>query len=129
MPIAPMIDCVFLMLVYFMTTSSLKKAEAELLVGLSGSPSVFDPVPSFDNQTIRIDEKGKASLNGFVADDKASGWRAGLALQLEALKQTSKAAGTELKITVAPAPQSPHSSIIDILDALQAAGVESVRFP
>ena len=54
MPIAPMIDCVFLMLVYFMTTSSLEKSEAELRFPFAAAGPASTAEPAVDEQRIRL---------------------------------------------------------------------------
>jgi len=126
MPIAPMIDCVFLMLVYFMTTSSLERAEAEMPVNLPLSGAVSDPLPAVDQQHIVILESGHAVLNGYRADNRGHGTRPGLRQQLAAFRQTCEAAGSGARILVVPQAGAPHHAIMAVLDACAGAGITQV---
>ena len=44
MPIAPMIDVVFLLLIYFMVSATLQRQEADISFGLPGTVEQADPL-------------------------------------------------------------------------------------
>ena len=53
-PIAPLIDAVFLLLIYFMVTSSLEKQEADISFELPGTVEQEEPLELPDEQVIEI---------------------------------------------------------------------------
>lgn len=128
MAIAPMIDCVFLMLVYFMVTSSLARSEGELELALgTGGGQALDPLEEVDRQTVVIDAEGIARINGFAADSIGRGYRPGLVRQLILFRTGAQQAGGEAKLVVDPVSEAPHQAVIDVLDAAVEAGLTDVR--
>ena len=67
-PIAPMIDCVFLMLIYFMVTSSLEQQEADIAFQLPGLVEQSDPLELPDEQIIELDAAGQVVVNEYRYD-------------------------------------------------------------
>lgn len=129
-PIAPMIDCVFLMLVYFMTTSSLEKSEADLDCPAGQAGIAADPLPSVDEQQLALSGTGVVSWNGSafsLLDGPAA--LAGLQQRLEAFELTCRDAGSEPSLRLDPDPDAPHQALVFLLDAVTLAGIEKVHFP
>lgn len=129
-PIAPMIDCVFLMLVYFMTTSSLEKSEADLECPLGQAGIATDPLEAVDEQQLTITPTGFVEWNGssFSLLDSPDG-RVALRQRLEAFKLTCAQSGSEPSVRVMPAEEAPHQAIVSLLDAVSLSGIESIHFP
>ena len=67
-PIAPLIDAVFLLLIYFMVTSSLEKQEADISFELPGTVEQEEPVELPDEQVIEIREDGQIVVNEYNYD-------------------------------------------------------------
>ena len=67
-PIAPLIDAVFLLLIYFMVTSSLERQEADISFELPGTIEQDEPLELPDEQIIDISEKGQVSVNEYAYD-------------------------------------------------------------
>jgi biopolymer transport protein ExbD len=130
MPIAPMIDCVFLMLVYFMTTSSLEKSEADLPVPVGQAGMSADPLPAVDEQQLAVDAEGAVLWNGsrFALLGEAPA-PAGLRQRLARFKGTCDQAGSEPSIRILPDAQAPHQALVTLLDALGDAGIETIQLP
>ena len=129
-PIAPMIDCVFLMLVYFMTTSSLQKSEADLPVpvGQAGMPS--DPLPAVDEQQLALDESGAVLWNGSrfaLLEQPASA--GSLQDRLERFRLTCEAARSEPSLRLIPSPGTPHQALVTVFDAIEVAGIARIQLP
>ena len=126
--IAPMIDVVFVILVFFMSLTATVKIEAELNTKLPGSAVSSAPVNFPDEQTIGVAIDGQVLLNDDPIDapDDASTPR--LVNALMRLKQNADAAQTTLLVTIASAPKAPYQRTIDVLNALAAAGVDNVTF-
>lgn len=128
-PIAPMIDCVFLMLVYFMTTSSLERSEADLEAPFSAAGIASDPLPAVDEQELVLANDNAVLWNGsrFPNDGRGFG-RGALSARLEAFKESCAAAGTEAMIRIAPEPEAAHQALVSLLDTLKSSGLERIHF-
>ena len=129
-PIAPMIDCVFLMLVYFMTTSSLEKSEADLPCPFAQAGGAADPLAAVDEQRLALDGQGRVLWNGSVFE-LATDPSATVSLQhrLIGFRDTSASAGSEPSLRLEPAAMAPHQALVTLLDAVNVAGIETVHFP
>jgi biopolymer transport protein ExbD len=129
-PIAPMIDCVFLMLVYFMTTSSLEKSEADLACPSGQAGMAADPLEAVDEQRLQVSSNGAVLWNGsrFELLGSADGG-ASLRVRLEAFRRTCGQSGSEPSLRVEPEPEAPHQALVTLLDAVTLAGIESIHFP
>lgn len=124
MPIAPMIDCVFLMLVYFMTTSSLERSEADLPCPVVGQgAAVAMPLEAIDEQFVLLDATGRANWNGsqFIMDD----WTGvdALADRLHRFGAACEAAGSKPRLVITPAPDTLHQTLIRTLDTVSRSGL------
>ena len=70
--IAPLIDCVFQLLIYFMVSASLQKTEADLSISLPGSVIQAQQVTMPDEQIIEIQSNGTVLMNGKKYDTEVS---------------------------------------------------------
>jgi len=61
---APLIDCVFLLLIFFLVATTLKKLEPELKVDLPESAAAIQVVQDQDVLVLGVDEMGKVHLGG-----------------------------------------------------------------
>jgi len=64
--IAPLIDVVFLLLIYFMVSAQLKRPEADLGLSLPGEVSVSTQMVLPDEQIIQVNAAGDIILNNHV---------------------------------------------------------------
>ena len=129
-PIAPMIDCVFLMLVYFMTTSSLERSEADLPCPVNQPGIAADPLPAVDEQTIILSGEGAALWNGSRFEILSGPSETdSLKNRLEAFQEACLVAGSEPSLRLDPADGAPHQSLVTLLDAISESGIESIHFP
>lgn len=130
MPIAPMIDCVFLMLVYFMTTSSLQKSEADLPVPVGQAGMATDPLPAVDEQQLVLDQEGAVLWNGSRFDLLGSvAGLSGLSARLGRFKSTCEQAGSKPSVRIQPSSETPHQALVALLDALNEAAIETIQLP
>ena len=121
--IAPLIDVVFLLLVYFMVTASLIKREADLPFQLP-VPIVKHLMPDHALEVlVEISEPGHISIEGTVYSDPLD-----LAQQLAVLKTVAEASGNQLVVSVLPADKTQHGSIIPVMDACALAEVDNLSF-
>ena len=68
MQIAPMIDCVFLMLIYFMVSATLQRQEADISFQLPGVVEQSEPLDMPDEQIIEIRSYGQVVVNEYSYD-------------------------------------------------------------
>ena len=128
LPIAPMIDVVFLLLVFFMVSSSIQKQEADIGFSLPAMVKTSQPVSFPDEQIIEIDAAGRAWVNGYAYDDPGQLRYEKLTQMLSRYREGSEAAQSAARVTIAPADDTPHQMVVRVMDACQAAGLESVSF-
>ncbi len=126
--IAPMIDVVFVVLVFFMSLTAAIKVEAELNTKLPGSATTTTAVEFPDEQTISIDSTGQVLLNDAPFDAPNDSAMPTLTDTLKRLKQNSTNANTVLLITISSEPKAPYFRTIDVLNALAAAAIDNVTF-
>jgi len=127
-PIAPMIDCVFLMLIYFMVTSSLEKQEADIRFQLPGLAEQSEPLDLPDEQIIELNAQGQPSVNEYPYDHPADRRYQELARMLSRFKQASDANRVESIVTIAPDDETPHQNIVKVMDAINWAQIKNVNF-
>ena len=127
-PIAPLIDAVFLLLIYFMVTSSLEKQEADISFELPGTVEQEEPLELPDEQVIEIRENGQIVVNEYNYDSPRSNRLIELQEMLTRLQESSLANKTVTQVTIAPDPKTRHSRIIKVMDAVAAAGIKGVNF-
>lgn len=125
---APMIDIVFLLLIYFMVTTTLLKQEADLGMQLPGKVQQREPVKMPDEQIIEVRADGRIILNGQVFDAVDSREMPELTATLTRFKQSSDLTGTPAMITIQADNDSVHQRAIDVMNACAAAGIRSVSF-
>ncbi|MBC8040437.1 MAG: biopolymer transporter ExbD [Opitutaceae bacterium] len=126
--IAPMIDVVFVVLVFFMSLTSAIKVEAELNTKLPGNATTSAKVEFPDEQMITIETDGTVLLNDDPLDPKDSRELRKLTDAMMRLKENATAAQTLLLVTITSAPKAPYYRTIDVLNAMAVAGVENVTF-
>lgn len=126
--IAPMIDVVFVILVFFMSLTSTVKIEAELNTKLPGTAVTSTAVEFPDEQTIGIEINGQILLNDDPFDDPADSRLPRLTGTLLRLKENAEASKTTLLVTIASDPKAPYHRTIEVLNALAVAGIPNVTF-
>ena len=126
--IAPMIDVVFVILVFFMSLSATVKIEAELNTKLPSGVTTSTSVEFPDEQTISIDVNGQVLLNDDPMDAPGDAALPTLTNTLLRLKQNADNAKTKLLVTISSAPKAPYARTIDVLNALAYAQIDNVTF-
>lgn len=127
-PIAPMIDVVFLLLIYFMVSSTLERQEADLSFQLPGTVEQEAPLDMPDEQIIEIREDGQVVVNDYPYDAPESTRLHELAAMLTRFREASQANKVEAIVVIAPADDVAHARIVQVMDACSIAGIQAVNF-
>ena len=126
--IAPMIDVVFVIMLFFMLMAGSVKVEKELNTKLPGVAITSAPTDFVDEQIIGISPQGDITLNDEPFDSAGSTELPQLKATLMRLKQAGDAAKSPVLITIVSDPQAKYRRTINVLDALAVAGIGNVTF-
>lgn len=141
MNISSLIDCVFLLLMYFLVATSLV-SEKKLDINIPGTDqaSSSDKRPKVDpgniavradgtvfwNKDLQVGDPYDASLVSGTPEYRAQRNMDGLVEQLKLLKEQADAVETTPVVMLAGAAKAPHQRIVDVMGALASAGIHSV---
>jgi biopolymer transport protein ExbD len=125
--IAPLIDCVFLLLIYFMVTASLVKKEADIAFALPASVSQTEPVNLPVEVIIEIDSDGTVQVEG-LKYDVSDRMLNELVVHLQGLQQIAASQSSIFTVNLLPGGDVLHERIIQVMDACAAAGVKNLTF-
>lgn len=126
--LTPMIDIVFLLLIYFMVTTSIVKEEADLGVTLPSSLAAPPDTPLPEQHYIDILVDGTTLLNGMPSDNPGNPDLPNLRRTLQGLKLSSDRAGLKTIVVIQPDPETYQQSVINVLNVLKAVGIRSISF-
>ena len=125
--ITPLIDVVFLLLIYFMVTASLIQKEADLSFMLPAVTKPDDPIILPIEVLIEVSEAGDISIEGMVFGQGSSNLD-DLIGQLITLKQAAESSDSELIVNILPSDKALHGRIVKVMDACAAANVKNMSF-
>jgi biopolymer transport protein ExbD len=126
--IAPMIDVVFVIMLFFMVMAGAVRVEKELNSQLPGTAETSGSTDFVDEQIITISEAGEICLNDEPMDSPQSRDLPQLKNTLLRLKQNSDAAKTPAIVTIVSEELAKYSRTVDVLDALAVAKIDNVSF-
>lgn len=124
-PMGPMIDCVFLLLLYFMVASQIKIQEIYLGMNLPSSAVSEQKKALPAELTIAILDSGDVLCNQLPVG--GTGDRDLEELRVK-LTKVIGLFGEDQPVVVHPQPQVRHQRIIDVLNACAASGVKNLSF-
>lgn len=125
--IAPLIDVVFLLLIYFMVTASLVKKEGDISFMLPATVSQPEKMDVPVEVVIEIDADGTVILEGmqFPREDRALG---DLVNHIRGLKKIAGSQKAPFFVNVMPEKTTLHRRVVDVMDACAAADVDNLSF-
>ena len=126
--IAPMIDVVFVIMLFFMVMAGAVKVERELNTQLPGSAETTNSTDFVDEQIIAISEEGEILLNDEPYDTASSRELRQLKGTLMRLKANADAAKSPIMVTIVSDEKAKYSRTVDVLDALAVAKIDNVTF-
>ena len=128
MQMGPMIDMVFLLLVFFMVTAKPVKQESDISLGLPGTVSAEESVELPDEQRIRIEDDGSIVLNDSVIGPPADSALTGLVATLKRFKESADANKADALVTLDASDGTNQQRIVDVLNACAKADIGGVTF-
>jgi biopolymer transport protein ExbD len=126
--IAPMIDVVFVILLFFIAQASNIQVENAHVTKLPGSVEAVGAVDLPDEIAIRIEEDGQVYLNDDPLDAPDAKALPELASSLNSLREASDASKSKVLVTIYANELALYSRVIDVLDALSRAKITDVTF-
>jgi len=128
MQMGPMIDMVFLLLVFFMVTAKPVKQESDISLGLPGTVAAEETIELPDEQRIRVEDDGSIVLNDSVLAAPADTELAGLVATLTRFKESADANKADALVTLDAADGTNQQRIVDVLNACAKADITGVTF-
>jgi biopolymer transport protein ExbD len=128
MQMGPMIDMVFLLLVFFMVSAKPIKQESDINIGLPGTVAQEEALEIPDEQRIQIQPNGQVVLNDQPMDASQSPELPALLSTLKRFKESADSNKTEALITIDADDAANHQRIVQVLNACAQAKITGVTF-
>ena len=127
--IAPMIDVVFVILLFFIVQASDIQVENAHVTKLPGTIELSDSssLPP-DEISIRIEDDGQVYLNDDPLDAPEIKNLPELAGSLNQLRESSDASNSKVLVTIYANELARYERVVDVLDALSRAKISDVSF-
>jgi biopolymer transport protein ExbD len=122
--IAPMLDVMFVLLLFYMVMAGSQTKEAELRVDLPAegqAPAGTPTTPVY----VKIGRNKQVYFNDSPVDSPSG---EDLPALVQRLKQAVKQLGAKNPFIIVPDELTPHQRIVDVINACVAAGVVNLSF-
>lgn len=128
--IAPMIDVVFVIMLFFMVMAGAVKVERELKTQLPGlgTPALSDESTPPDEIMVTVEEDGIVTLNEEEFDTPADKALPNFTGTLMRLKQEADHRNAKVMVTIQAEEQARYERVIDVLNAMAKAQISNVTF-
>ena len=126
--IAPMIDVVFVILLFFIVQASDIQVENSHVTKLPGTVERDEPTSLPDEIAIRIEDDGQVYMNDDPLDTPTEKNLPELAGNLNQLRESSVASKSEVLVTIYANELARYERVVDVLDALSRAKITNVTF-
>jgi len=124
--ISSLIDVSFLLLIYFLVTSTLLPKEGDLGMQLPSSTPSNNPI-KLDPMTIKVSEMGQVYVQDeLLEDDPESRALDNLHSTLKSYKDTCDATESEPIVIVAADDKAKHQRFIDVINTLAKVEITNV---
>lgn len=120
--IAPMLDVMFVLLLFFMVMAGKQVKEAELGVQVPGASSATSTAKS--PVKMDVSPQGLVTFNGSPVDVRDDGDMPKLRAKLKALIEVSP----EQSVIIRPKDGAPYQNVINVLNACAAERVKNLTF-
>lgn len=112
----PMIDCVFLLLIFFLVASTLKKIDREIPLNLPTASSAVQAPTRRDTLTITINADGQTFIDTTQVTPES----------LLARVRAAAADNPDMPIRINADRATAYENVMGVIDQLQAAGFQKV---
>lgn len=126
--IAPMIDVVFVIMLFFMVMAGAVKVEHELKTTLPGNAETAKETEMPDEITIGVAENGAITINEDPVGQPNDKTLEGLYNEMMKMGTAAKQSKTKLLITVQAEEAAKYERVINVLDVLARADITNVTF-
>ncbi len=126
--IAPMIDVVFVIMLFFMVMAGAVKVEHELKTTLPGNAETAKETEMPDEITIGVSENGAITINEDPVGQPNDKTLEGLYNEMMKMATAAKQSKTKLLITVQAEEAAKYDRVINVLDVLARADITNVTF-
>ena len=126
--IAPMIDVVFVIMLYFMVMAGAVQVENAHNTKLPGTVESAESVNLPDEIAVRIEDDGQVYLNEEPLDTPDNPALPEFANNLKLLRESSDASKSKVLVTIYANELARYQRVIDVLDALSLAKISDVTF-
>jgi len=125
--ISPLIDVAFLLLIYFLVTTTLQKSEADLSLTLPGIESEDSKEVKIDQMLVQIDPAGAVIVNNEVSDaDPSDRVLPNLTDRLKRYAASAQVANTEPQIIIDCDDEAVGQRFVDVLNVCAKADIQNV---
>jgi biopolymer transport protein ExbD len=126
--IAPMIDVVFVILLFFIVSASDIQVVNAHVTKLPGTVETQSDTPMPDEIAISIEDDGQVFLNDDPLDTPEAKMLPELASNLNQLRESSEASKSEVLVTIYANELARYERVVDVLDAMSRAKITNVSF-
>ncbi len=127
MDVSPLIDVGFLLLIYFLVTTTLLKQEADLGLALPGVSSIESDPVEVDQMLIEIAGDGAVYVNDELMDSDPGDRRLpNLTERLQRYAQSAQIAGSDAMVVIECADSAENQRFIDVLNSCAHTGLKNV---
>ena len=126
--IAPMIDVVFVIQLFFIVQASDIQVENAHVTKLPGTVELKEGIVTPDEIAVRVEDDGQVYLNDDPLDTPEAKLLPEFASNLNQLRESSDAAKTEVLVTIYANDLARYERVVDVLDALSRAKISNVSF-
>ena len=127
MDISPLIDVAFLLLIYFIVTSTTLKQEADLGLALPGLSSLTNLPVEIDQMLIQINADSTVQVNDdIIEDDPESRDLKELTNRLRRYSDSAKVAKSDAMIMITCHDNAKEQRFVDVLNACAAVGLKNI---
>lgn len=126
--IAPMIDVVFVILLFFIVQASDIQVENAHVTKLPGTVESTTETVLPDEIAVRVEDDGQVYLNDDPLDAPETKNLPEFAGSLNSLREASDASKSKVLVTIYANELARYERVIDVLDALSRAKITDVTF-
>ncbi len=127
--LAPLIDCVFLLLIFFLVATQLSEFEEHLEFTLPETVAALNPKREFSFAEVTMDDQGRISLSDRKSFDRGGHGRRFTVEDAQLREDIAKLAreqGTEIEMFVNVHPESEFESVTKLIDLLKSLGFSNI---